>query len=68
MDSSEMEDIIRQTGWIPIRRARRNNRAYLYVSKRQGGKMIERYVGAFSKVQEMSTEQFRTLLLAKIAK
>lgn len=67
-DSSEMEDIIKQAGWTPIKRTRRNNRVFLYVSRRQGAKKIERYVGAISTVEVMSIEQFRTLLLAKITR
>lgn len=68
MDSSEMEDIIRQAGWTPIQRTRRNNLVYLYASRRYGGKKVERYMGSLSKVKSMSTEQFRTLLLDKISK
>lgn len=67
MDSSEMEDIIKQVGWTPIKRIRWKS-TFLYVSRRQGAKKVERYVGPVSKVEEMSSEQFRTLLLAKIAK
>ena len=65
MDSSEMEDIIREVGWTPIRRKRRNNRLYLYAARRSGAVVKERYVGAVSSIQEMSPEQFRTLLLKK---
>lgn len=66
MDSSEMEAIVKAAGWIPIKRKRRN-RVYLYASKRRSGKMEEHYVGPLSKVEAMTSEQFKALLQKKIA-
>lgn len=66
MTLDEMEDLFKQEG-VTIHRRKRRKQIYLYAARRSGLKVKEVYVAPLSKAKSMTPEQFKELLLRKIA-
>ncbi len=64
MTKEEMENIIKEAGWTPHLR-KRYNTVYLYVARRESGKLREVYLKPVNEAQEMSPEAFTDFLKTK---
>lgn len=63
MTEAEARALIRAQGWLYKERRPRHRAKYVYAQRRQGPKLIERYICPLSKLGDLTEQE----LLAKLA-
>jgi hypothetical protein len=62
MMKEEANIIMHTLGWYYQERIRRHNKKYVYAKRRQGPKMIERYICPLSRLEGLTEQQLRAKL------
>lgn len=65
MMKEEANAIMHTMGWYYQERTRRHKTKYVYAKRRQGPKMIERYICPLSRLGELTEQQLRAKLAPK---
>ena len=62
MTEQEVKDVVRKCGWSYLLRTRRGKRNYIYAARKVAGKREEKYIGALTSLEELTTERLKRIL------